>query len=495
LIREFSAAKWLKIREGVSMPQRFKLTDRTALIAAVAAAYPAVGYSAPAAQVDFAVGDVTAVGANGQSRTLGKGAQIEQGDTVNTNGGRAQLRFTDGAYVSLQPQTQFRIDQYRYEGKSDGNEKGLFSLLKGGLRTITGLVGRSNKRNYQVSTSVATIGIRGTEYTIQYGQSVTGTVGEGEINVCNGAGCLSVVNGESYYVQNQEFKPVLTNKRTDLPPPAPPTPPTHFAESENVNSDGDPCVLVPCASEPPPPPLPPPLLTGTFSANIGVAHTEFTGNASHGAIVYSGSATFDNGKLVSMTDNGGAGTVAPGTTSLVEGGGDQFISWGRLINGTLGGTAVSTGDHAGNLFSGNESFHFIVGLPTVTLPTMASVTYTLLGATAPTFSSGSGLVGLGSLETLTLLANLSSGRSTGSFSMSLKDPTLNLISFNGTFSGGAVFSGSGTGTGTICSGSCSVAMNGFFAGANAERAGVSYQVQTPGCSTGCTGVGVAALKR
>ena len=99
------------------MPQRFKLTDRTALIAAVAAAYPAVGYSAPAAQVDFAVGDVTAVGANGRSRTLGKGAQIEQGDTVNTNGGRAQLRFTDGAYVSLQPQTQFRIDQYRYEGK------------------------------------------------------------------------------------------------------------------------------------------------------------------------------------------------------------------------------------------------------------------------------------------------------------------------------------------------------------------------------------------
>ena len=176
------------------MPQdRFKLTDRTALIAAIAAAYPAVGYAAPAAQVDFAVGDVTAVGPNGQSRTLGKGAQIEQGDTVNTNAGRAQLRFTDGAYVSLQPQTQFRIDQYRYEGKSDGNEKGFFSLLKGGLRTITGLVGRSNKRNYQVSTSVATIGIRGTEYTIQYGQSVTGTVGEGEINVCNGAGCLSVV--------------------------------------------------------------------------------------------------------------------------------------------------------------------------------------------------------------------------------------------------------------------------------------------------------------
>jgi hypothetical protein len=484
------------------MPQdRFKLTERTALIAAIAAAYPAVGYSAPAAQVDFAVGDVTAVGPNGQSRTLGKGAQIEQGDTVNTNAGRAQLRFTDGAYVSLQPQTQFRIDQYRYEGKSDGNEKGFFSLLKGGLRTITGLVGRSNKRNYQVSTSVATIGIRGTEYTIQYGQSVTGTVGEGEINVCNGSGCLSVTNGESYYVQNQEFKPTLTNKRTDLPPPAPTTPPTHFAESENVDANGDPCVLVTCES-PATPVVPPPVLTGSFSANIGVAHTEFTGNGSHiGATVYSGSATFDNGKLVSMTDNGGAGTVAPGTTSLVEGGGDQFIAWGRLTNGTLGGTPVNTGDHAGGFFSGDQSFHFVVGLPTVTLPTMGALTYTLLGATAPTFSTGSGLVGLGSLESLTLVANLSGTRSTGSFMMSLKDPALNLFSFNGSFSGGAVFSGSGTGTGAGCSGSCGVSLNGFFAGANAERAGVSYQVQTPGtgqtpgCLTACTGVGIAALKR
>jgi len=100
------------------------------------------------------------------------------------------------------------------------------------------------------------------------------------------------------------------------------------------------------------------------------------------------------------------------------------------------------------------------------------------------------------------LANLSGTRTTGgNFTISLKDPALNLISFNGTFSGGAVFSGSGTGTGTICSGSCSVALNGFFAGANAERAGISYQVQipgqtqTPGCITTCKGVGVAALKR
>ena len=142
-----------------------------------------MGYSAPAARVDFAVGDVTAVTANGQSRALAKGAQVDEGETINTNNGRAQLRFTDGAYVSLQPQSAFRIDQYRFEGKQDGSERTFLSLLRGGLRTITGVVGRSNKKNYQVSTTMATIGIRGTEYTILYGDSISGTVGEGEIEV------------------------------------------------------------------------------------------------------------------------------------------------------------------------------------------------------------------------------------------------------------------------------------------------------------------------
>ena len=49
---------------------------------------------------------------------LGKGAELIAGDTVFTHSGRAQLRFTDGAFVSLQPNSEFRIDEYRFEGKA-----------------------------------------------------------------------------------------------------------------------------------------------------------------------------------------------------------------------------------------------------------------------------------------------------------------------------------------------------------------------------------------
>ncbi|MBK8523518.1 MAG: FecR domain-containing protein [Betaproteobacteria bacterium] len=142
----------------------FRLKNH-ALLMALASAYPVISYAAGPAQIDFAAGGVTAVNSTGAQRPLTKGAEVSNGDTIRTGeGGRAQVRFSDGALVSLQPATEFRIDNYQFANKPDGQEKGFFSLLKGGMRTITGLIGRSNRDNYKVTTSVATIGIRGTEY-------------------------------------------------------------------------------------------------------------------------------------------------------------------------------------------------------------------------------------------------------------------------------------------------------------------------------------------
>lgn len=215
----------------------------SAALLAASAAIPAMAQSAPAARVDFAIGDVAAVDRAGQSRRLVKGAQVEQGETINTNNGRAQLRFTDGAYVSLQPQSEFRIDQYRFEGRQDGSERTFLSLLKGGLRTITGAVGRRNKKSYQVSTTVATIGIRGTEYSVRYGDSISGTVGEGEIVVCNSAGCQNVPSGGTFYVVDQSTPPQVTEQGSDLPPPPLPAPEPEFRHGDSVDQSGFPCAL------------------------------------------------------------------------------------------------------------------------------------------------------------------------------------------------------------------------------------------------------------
>lgn len=429
------------------MPQdRFGLNGRAALLALIASAYPVIGYSAPAAQVDFAVGNVTAVGSNGQSRPLGKGAQIEQGDTVNTNGGRAQLRFTDGAYVSLQPESQFRIDQYRFDGKQDGNEKGFFSLLKGGLRTITGLVGRSNKQNYQVSTSVATIGIRGTEYTIQYGKSVTGTVGEGQIEVCNGAGCLSVTNGESYYVQTQEVKAVLTNKRTDLPPPEPTQAPSNFAQGNNTDAAGN--------------PQPGIVLSGALNLDVFYARVCATPCLSSGTGV---PTVFDSqGRLTSFNSQ----TI----TAVQMGGNDGIIAWGSFESITRATTGGNIND-------------FVVGLPVPSADLSnlggTTATYSLIGAT-PVTNASDQVVGSMDQGKITL-ATGASNPVIGVFVWTINGSPL-IATLSG-FRSGSSFSLSGS-----CGASCGVQANGALFGPGAPRAGMVYGI-------GSDLVGAAAFAR
>ncbi|HKI63874.1 MAG TPA: FecR family protein, partial [Burkholderiales bacterium] len=136
--------------------------NRSALMLALVSAAFAGNAGASAGRIDFSIGGVVATRPDGQQRPLAKGAELQNGDTIRTNDGRAQIRFPDGAYVSLQPNTVFGVKEYNYEGKTDGKERGFFSLLKGAMRAVTGLIGRVNRSTYQITTPTATVGIRGT---------------------------------------------------------------------------------------------------------------------------------------------------------------------------------------------------------------------------------------------------------------------------------------------------------------------------------------------
>ena len=195
---------------------------------------PATLMASDAAKVDFVVGEVVAIQADGTRRQLARGAGVGVAETVDTGSGRAQLRFTDGAMVSLQPQTQFRVDAYEFKGGADDSEKGFFSLLKGAMRTITGAIGKANRKAYRLDTAVATIGIRGTEYAVAYGRSITVTTNSGLVEVCNNAGCLLVEAGQSAYVPDANTAPAFT-KGSALDPLKLPTGPSmpEFSAGDN----------------------------------------------------------------------------------------------------------------------------------------------------------------------------------------------------------------------------------------------------------------------
>lgn len=124
-----------------------------------------IAYAGVAGQVQFVNGNVQLSNASGQSRSLQKGDAVSEGDTLTSAAAAsAQIRMQDGGLVAVRPETQLKFDQFVFNGKQDGTERSFFSLLKGGFRAITGLVGQLNKTNYRIVTPVATIGIRGTDH-------------------------------------------------------------------------------------------------------------------------------------------------------------------------------------------------------------------------------------------------------------------------------------------------------------------------------------------
>jgi len=110
-------------------------------------------------------GDVQAVGAGGAGRELGKSDVVSVGDTVLTGaGGYVVIEFVDGAKATLRPDSELKIDRYAYGTGSDG---AVMNLVKGGLRAITGSIAHERPESYKVKTSVATLGVRGTEFALR----------------------------------------------------------------------------------------------------------------------------------------------------------------------------------------------------------------------------------------------------------------------------------------------------------------------------------------
>jgi hypothetical protein len=112
-------------------------------------------------------GTMTATRAGG-AVVLSKGSTVKQGDTISTEkGAYAQIKFSDGAVMTIKPGTSFVIKEHNFSPDEPEKDASTFSLLKGGLRTVSGLIGkRGNRDAYQMNTATATIGIRGTVFDV-----------------------------------------------------------------------------------------------------------------------------------------------------------------------------------------------------------------------------------------------------------------------------------------------------------------------------------------
>lgn len=109
-------------------------------------------------------GEMTANEAGGAARKLMLDSPVYEGDILQS-GARsyAIVVFRDGGRITLQADSAFKIEQFKY-GQDAVRESAILRLLKGGARVLTGLIGRINHDNYSFHISSATIGIRGTGF-------------------------------------------------------------------------------------------------------------------------------------------------------------------------------------------------------------------------------------------------------------------------------------------------------------------------------------------
>ena len=482
--------------------------------------------SAQAGRFLLAVGDVVVVRGQAEIRAA-TGTPVQSGDTIRVGpASNAQIRMTDESIVGLRPGTVFRIDAYEYSGQAE--PRSIFSLLKGGFRTVTGAIGRlHNRERYAVRTPTATIGIRGTHYTVVHcdndcggadrGSISNGTYGgvtDGRIEVVNQTGEHEFAANTFFYVasagtapqnliappnflydrlegqarsrgnQGNESSEALArsglnaeSRPSEVPPPPQPSP---FIITEQRTSSGQPAVLaaVPTLG-----------FAGAWTSASGAANS-VAAFVSNEMLTRTGSGTSQT--LTAFNIPGTASGAATALALINESGGfdpgDGSINanWGVWASGSItdgvGTTSILGGAH---YIFGNLTPPEVIAARTGTLSMIPS------GGTTPTSNAGSFLSGTGTTyPTLSLNFDTRSVQ-VGSFSWAFTGGTFAFLQ-GGT---GAIFvvPGKGAGvnaslTGTFSSSvPASAAMSGAFLGPAGNNLGVGIGVT----STGVTGAPVS----
>jgi hypothetical protein len=394
------------------------------------------------------------------------------------------------------------------------------------MRTVTGLIGRVNRNKYQITTPTATVGIRGTggriEVLLDGSTLIAGTSGIWVLS--NPSGTLDIPAGTFGRAPSAPNQPPQRSAQgpntgpAPLPvdPPKPTLPLVDKVVDESCQTNpNNPACVTSITTTPLPKNPNPPLVSGSGFALSAPLDGQCGGDCgAPGFTILNSSAPVDSafdasGRLLKFTvtdpqfgsttyaldvANGGThGTKPDGTEDF--GTRDGVIAWGRWI----GPVIVESSFQLTATFDPNQGMHYVVGTPSpvASLPTAnsATFTYNLLGATAPTYASGG--VAPGKVTAASLTGNFL----TGAVVMNLSAVDGNGLGYNvnsargvmNTSVPGALFTTSGSGTGTGCPNGCGFAANGFFAGSAATHAGASYNFSNT--AQGSDLLGAVAFKR
>lgn len=523
--------------------------DLRRLLIAFLILFSASAHAQVAGRVLVAVGEVAAI-RDGREVALTTGATVQAKDVITTGeAAAAQIRLTDESILAIRARSRVSLADYRFTGADDGISQVAIGLLRGGLRLLTGLIGKQRRDRWNLASPVATLGIRGTAFTVVHcagdclengaaaPDGTYGVVFDGRISVTNEGGEREFGVDEAFFVADAKTpaQPLLGRpgflrdrlearaRRQEQRREAAERMAEARAEAAALRAAIPPAAREALAQAN----LRPVGAIGTSDSPIVVADlrdadgsvallgpglgggTAFTGAQQDFAAVDGGRGAVvvldgERGRLEQFSFNGGAVAGDRLTASVLDGGkvdGDGAVAWGRWtdeaavrVNGVT--AKPDTGVH---FFFGNltpESFFGTLS------PGATAVRYEYAGGTRPTDGQGTPGRFLDGLFVVDFLQRALAGAiryEVDSVTWEVLVPVTPITARSGFV--GFTYSGSDAGRWSCaCSGTSgtidSYSVSGLFLGSRAQNLGVTYATadreagRTAGTSIfRCTGTG------
>ena len=146
-----------------------------------------------AAVATSVTGSVNAQAGSAPARVVRQGDQLNQGDTVITSANSSVvLKFDDGSVAALTQNSRMTVTSFEYD-KGNDTGRSLLSLVTGGMRVISGLIGKRTPDRVAYRAATATIGIRGSDAQI--------ATSNNEVIVAVNSGIFSVTDhGQTFQI-------------------------------------------------------------------------------------------------------------------------------------------------------------------------------------------------------------------------------------------------------------------------------------------------------
>jgi len=150
---------------------------------------------------------------------------VEAGDTLTvTSQSKVQLQFDDDSLFTIPGAAVLRVDAFDLPKSGPG--RAVYTLVDGGLRTITGRISKNAQDIYELHTDLATVTVKGSAYAAarcrkacagaQPGLYVRSD--KGQITIANANGKLALRPGQIGFVGENPGAPALAKDSPFLDP-------------------------------------------------------------------------------------------------------------------------------------------------------------------------------------------------------------------------------------------------------------------------------------